>query len=43
MPFEDGVVVVVSPAVGIYSAAGTPAYTVAVVVAAVDNKLKFGP
>ena len=43
---EDGVVVVVSPAVDIYSAAeteGTPAYTVAVVVAAVDNKLNFGP
>ena len=43
---EDGVVVVVSPAVDIYSAAeteGTPGYTVAVVVAAVDNKLNFGP
>jgi len=41
---EDGVVVVVSPAVDIYSAAeieGTPASdTVAV---AVDNKLDFGP
>jgi hypothetical protein len=43
---EDGVVVVVSPAVGIYSAAeteGTPGYTVAVVAAAVDNRLDFGP
>jgi hypothetical protein len=43
---EDGVVVVVSPAVDIYSAAeieGTPAYTVAVVAAAVDNKLNCGP
>lgn len=43
---EDGVVVVVSPTVDIYSAAeieGTPAYTVAVVAAAVDNKLNFGP
>ena len=43
---EDGVVVVVSPAVGIYSAAEierTPGYTVAVVAAAVDNKLDFGP
>ena len=43
---EDGVVVVVSPAVDIYSAAeieGTPVYTVAVVAAAVDNKLNCGP
>jgi hypothetical protein len=41
---EDGVVVVVSPTVGIYSGAeieGTPGYTVAV--AAVDNKLNYGP
>ena len=41
---EDGVVVVVSPAVGIYSVAeieGTSGYTVAA--AAVDNKLNFGP
>ena len=43
---EDGVVVAVSPAVDIYSAAeieDTPAYTVAVVAAAVDNKLDSGP
>ena len=43
---EDGVVVVVSPVVDIYSAAeieGTPAYTVAVVAAAVDNKPNCGP
>jgi hypothetical protein len=43
---EDGVVVVVSPTVGIYSGAeieGTPGYTVAVDAAAVDNKLNFGP
>ena len=47
---EDGVAVVVSPAVGIYSAAeteDTPVYAVAqleaVVAAAVDNKLNFGP
>ena len=43
---EGGVVVVVSQAVDIYSAAeieGTPAYTVAVVAAAVDNKPNFGP
>ena len=43
---EDGVVVVVSPAVGICSAVeieGTPVYTVAVVAAAVDNKLSFEP
>jgi hypothetical protein len=41
---EDGVVVVVSPTVGIYSGAGiegTPGYTGAG--AAVDNKLDFGP
>ena len=40
------VAVAVSPAVDIYSAVeteGTPAYTVAVVAAAVDNKLNFGP
>ena len=43
---EDGVVVVVSPVVDIYSAAeieGTPAYTAAVVAAAVDSKLDSGP
>jgi hypothetical protein len=43
---EDGVVVVVSPAADIYSAAeieGTPGHTVAVVAGAVDNTLNCGP
>ena len=42
----DGVVVVVSPIVDIYSAAepeGTPVYTAAVIAAAAGNKLNFGP
>ena len=43
---EDEVVVVVCPIVDIYSAAeieDTPAYTVAVVAAAVDNSVDFEP